>query len=97
MSLTMGIVYRIPFHSTPPLSFLANNKSALAHSSFVEEAISELLLTNRVFETDVIPHNVNPLSVSVQSSGKKRLILDLRFINTTYGNRALSLKTLRLP
>jgi hypothetical protein len=73
--------YRIPFHSTPPPSFSRNNKSALAHPSFVEEAISELLLTNRVFETDVIPRNVNPLSVSVQSSGKKRLILDLRFIN----------------
>jgi len=42
--------YRIPFHYTPPPSFLRNNKSALAHSSFVEEAISELLLTNRVLK-----------------------------------------------
>ena len=33
------------------------------------------------FETDTIPHNVKPLSISVQSSGKKRLILDLRLIN----------------
>ena len=73
--------YRIPFYSTPPPSFWQNNKSALAHPSFVDEAISELLLSNRVFETDVIPRNVNPLSVSIQSSGKKRLILDLRFIN----------------
>ena len=65
----------------PPISFSYNNKSALANSGFVEEVISELLLTNRIFESDVIPHNVNPLSVSVQSSGKKRLILDLRLIN----------------
>ena len=73
--------YRIPFHSTPPVSFSSNNKSALAHSDFVNEAISELLVTNRIFESEVLPHNVNPLSVSIQSSGKKRLILDLRFVN----------------
>ena len=73
--------FRIPFHSTPPVSFSNNNKSTLANASFVDEAISELLLTNRIFESDAIPHNVNPLSVSVQSSGKKRLILDLRIIN----------------
>ena len=53
----------------------------MAHSDFVNEAISELLVTNRIFESEVLPHNVNPLSVSIQSSGKKRLILDLRFVN----------------
>ena len=57
--------YGIPIYSTPP-SFSQNNKSALAHLSFVDEAISELLLTYRVF--------------SIQSSGKRRLSLDLRFI-----------------
>ena len=41
--------YRIPFYSTPPPSFLRNNKSALAHPSFVDEAISVLLLAYRVF------------------------------------------------
>ena len=53
----------------------------MAHSDFVNEAISELLVTNGIFESEVLPHNVNPLSVSIQSSGKKRLILDLRFVN----------------
>ena len=57
--------YRIPFYSTPP-SFSRNNKSALAHPSFVDEAI--LMLYYRVF--------------AIQSSGKKRLILDLRLIYT---------------
>ena len=66
---------------TPVVSFSINNKPALAHSDFVNEAISELLVTKRIFESEVLPHNVNPLSVSVQSSGKKRLILDLRFVN----------------
>ena len=41
--------YRIPFHSTPPVSFSSNNKSALAHPDLVEEAISELLVSNRIF------------------------------------------------
>ena len=39
------------------------------------------LVTNRIFESEVLPHNLNPLSVSLQSSGKKRLILDLSFVN----------------
>ena len=88
--------YRIPFHSTPPPSFSRNNKSALAHPSFVEEAISELLLTNQVFEMDVIPRNVNPLSVSVQSSGKKRLILDLRFINKHLWKQSIKFEDLKV-
>ena len=32
--------YRIPFHSTPPVSFSSYNKSALTHSDFVNEAVS---------------------------------------------------------
>ena len=32
-------------------------------------------------ETNVPPRVVNPLSVSFQANGKKRLILDLRYVN----------------
>ena len=88
--------YRIPFYSTPPPSFLRNNKSALAHPSFVDEAISVLLPTYRVFERDVIPCNVNPLSVSIQSSGKKRLILHLRFINKHSWKTSVKFEDLRV-
>ena len=65
----------------PPVGFSKNNKSASTNAGFVAEAISELLLTNRIFEKDALPHNVNPLSVSVQSSGKKSSFLNLRLIN----------------
>ena len=41
----------------------------------------ELLRQNRIEEVLSSPDIVNPLNVSVQSSGKKRLILDLRHIN----------------
>ena len=36
---------------------------------------------NWVVEKSNPPHVVNPLSVSVQANGKKRLILDLRHVN----------------
>ena len=39
------------------------------------------LFDNRIEEVFPSPDIVNPLSVSVQSSGNKRLILDLRHIN----------------
>ena len=48
---------------------------------FSTEAISDLLRTKRVEILDNQPDIVNPLSVSVQLSGKKRLILDLRHVS----------------
>ena len=41
----------------------------------------ELLQCNRIEELSTPPEIINPFTVSVQSSGKKRLILDLRHIN----------------
>ena len=37
--------------------------------------------SGRVVETKVPPWVVNSLSVSVQTNGKKRLLLDLRYVN----------------
>ena len=51
------------------------------HSDFVEQAILELLQSDRVIEISEPAFVVNPLSVSVQNTGKKRLILDLRHVN----------------
>jgi len=70
--------YRIPFISTPCKVHFPNNKSALDNASHVESAISELVGNHAVVEVPFVPHVVNPLSVSIQSSGKKSLILDLR-------------------
>ena len=73
--------YKIPFITTPPSVHLKNNGSASEHSDFVNDAILELLQDNRIEELTTPPEIINPLAVSVQSSGKKRLILDLRHIN----------------
>ena len=73
--------YKIPFYYTPTSVHLQNNNSALNYSDFVVSAISELLKVGSVVECPFPPVVVNPLSVSVQSNGKKRLILDLRHVN----------------
>ena len=73
--------YKLPFVNTPPAATFKNNKSAINYSDFVSEAVSDLLKKNLIVECSDKPCIVNPLSVSVQSSGKLRLILDLRYIN----------------
>ena len=71
--------YALPLKRFPASAFLNNNQSALAHSSFVEEAIAKLLTNRCIKECDVAPRVVNPLSVA---EGKKlRLVLDLRHVN----------------
>ena len=74
--------YLIPFSNSPSSAYLKNNQSAKAHASFVEQAINKLLSNGAVVEVkDHIPFIVNPLTVSVNTSGKERLILDLRHVN----------------
>ena len=73
--------YKILFISSPPPQLFKNNGSAVNECVFVGDAILKLLRDNRIEEVFSSPDIVNPLSVSVQSSGKKRLILDLRHIN----------------
>ena len=67
---------------TPPRSFTKNNLSAINNSVFVTESILDLIASGRIseFSKDSL-HVINPLSISTQSSGKRRLILDLRFVN----------------
>ena len=57
--------YKIPFIEEPPVAYLRNNQSVLRHKEFVQQAISELLQSNRIVESITTPHVVNPLSVSV--------------------------------
>ena len=73
--------YCLPFETLPPSTVLRNNMSALKHKDFVNSAIEELLNSSRLSEVPSPPYVVNPLSVSIQPSGKKRLILDLRHVN----------------
>ena len=74
--------YKIPFFELPTPFVKANNASALSNSSFVSKAVNELLHANLIEEIFCVPDIINPLSVSTRSSGKQRLILDLRHVNT---------------
>ena len=65
----------------PKCAHFINSKSAITHSDFVFEAIQDLLKINRIIEVNELPHVVNPLSVTVQNYRKKRLILDLCYVN----------------
>jgi len=73
--------YVIPFESTPPSICLPNHRSALDHSDFVSSAVCDLLKLELISEVLTPPKVINPLSVSVNSEGKPRLILDLRHVN----------------
>ena len=59
-----------------------NNRLALEHPVFVNRAITELITAGSIVECFSPPTVVNPLSVAIQSSVKKRLILDLRYPNS---------------
>ena len=74
--------YKIPFYFTPAPATFGNNKSSLQHADFVHKAITDLLALGSVVECSSPPSVINPLSVSIQSNGKKRLILDLRYPNS---------------
>ena len=74
--------YKIPFYTTLLRASFSSNRSTLLHAGFVCQAILELFYSYRVAR---VPKShlkvINPISVSVQSCGKKRLTLDLRYIN----------------
>ena len=83
-SFILNVIERgnlLPLVSFPEPAVLKNNRSSLSHVEFVEEVIQDLVESGRVVKTKVPPQVVNPLSVSVQANGKKRLILDLRYVN----------------
>ena len=70
--------YKIPFFKTPKCAAFRNNQSALKIKDFVEESISELLKCGSIIEVEKPPEVINPLSVSINASGKKRRILELK-------------------
>ncbi len=87
--------YVIPMYDIPPVKQTKNNKSALKYPEFVSQAISELVKLGTVEVCQEIPHVINPLTVSVQSNGKKRLILDLREVNHFIQKKSVKYEDMR--
>lgn len=71
----------IPFIESPNSMHKSNNRSAVQNSDFVTSAIDDLVSSGCAVQVPFKPFIVNPLSVSIQKSGKKRLILDLSILN----------------
>ena len=66
----------------PQAVWQKNHRSAPEHAAFLGEAVRELVLTGTAIAVPEQPHCVLPLGVVCHSgSGKKRLILDARYIN----------------
>ena len=72
---------KILFFEVPEKAHLPNNKSSLKNENLVLDSISEMLKIGSIKEVKGTPKVINPFSISKRSSGKKRLILDLRYIN----------------
>ena len=71
--------YKLPFLYTPSNVEFENNSAALKNSEYVDESVKEMLRAGTVKECLTKPKVLNPLLVSTK--GKKRLILDLRYVN----------------
>ena len=70
--------YALPFVETPEKHLHKNHRSAVICEDFVESEITNLLKSGCIKE--VLSYIVSPLSVA-SNNGKKRLILDLRYLN----------------
>ena len=94
----LGVIkegYHPPFSSIPKSKFMRNNRSAATHSEFVIQSVSELLKNGAAKLVSKPPLVVNPITVSVQNNGKKRLICDLRYVNSFLAKQKFKLDDLK--
>ena len=73
--------YKLPLLSIPEPYQKPNHKSARDEQDFVSQAISELEKNRCVQKSETVPVVCSPLSVVVSSGGKKRFVIDLRYLN----------------
>ena len=67
--------------SIPGAYHKCNAKSALDAREFVTSSLEELVQNRCIRKVDARPHVCSPLSVITNSQGKKRLVLNLRYLN----------------
>ena len=85
--------YKLPLFSEPPPNRLSNSASALKYKDFVLQAVAELLRNGCVKKLDSAPHVCSPLSVVVNTKGKKHLVINLRYLNQFLKRNHLNMKT----
>ena len=73
--------YALPLKSEPPMRSQKNQPSAYLKSEFVQTSIDELLVGGCIKLRELKPHICSPLSVVANSTGKLRLVVNLRYLN----------------
>ena len=73
--------YKLPLLYKPPQYREENQGSTGVHEVFVTEAVKELLAHECVVQVDTVPYICSPLSVVVGPADKKRLVLNLKYLN----------------
>ena len=73
--------YLLPLKNEPSPKITKNQVSAIANQQFIDQSLSELLQTGCVRVVDSAPHICSPLAVVEGSTGKKRLVINLRYLN----------------
>ena len=73
--------YALPLKSEPPMRSQKNQPSAYLKSEFVQASIDELLVGGCIKLRELKPHICSPLSVVANSTGKLRLVVNLRYLN----------------
>ena len=73
--------YVLPLKSLPPPCVRKNQPSAKLHADFVQASINELVAAGCVKCVEEVPYVCSPLSVVENAVGKKRLVLNLRYLN----------------
>ena len=71
----------LPLKSLPPPWVRKNQPSAELHAVFVQASIQELVAAGCVKRVEEVPYVCSPLSVVENAVGKKRLVLNLRYLN----------------
>ena len=88
--------YVLPLFTEPTVYRKANQKSALNNIEFVDNAVLDLVQGNYVEPVVSTPHVCSPLSVVENSSGKKRLVINLRHVNRFLWKQKFKYEDLRV-
>ena len=82
--------------SEPTPIVKCNQHSAVANADFAKQRLLELVNNRCVRQVDYLPVICSPLSVVENSSGKKRLVINLRHLNKFLWKQKFKYKDLRV-
>ena len=88
--------YVLPLKSEPTPFSKQNQASANLHAQFVHQSVAELLAGGCIKEISEQPYICSPLSVVVGSGAKKRLVINLRHLNTFLWKQKFKYEDLRV-